>query len=103
MTLVISVLMNVGKIMFSFLKLTIDCIPMRLDVFNTEGHPFNVPAGSPNAVYGTGNMHTSEQPFKTVSGNLPLVSVIPGVPGLVFGHADLATKLLTRAVGGIIG
>ncbi|KAF8814729.1 alpha-mannosidase 1 [Phlegmacium glaucopus] len=69
-------------------------------VFNTEAHPFKVPASSPGTAYGTGSIISSLLPFKTVPGNLPLVSAIPGIPGLVFGLADIATNVLTKVVGG---
>ena len=56
---------------------------MRLDVFNTEAHPFKVPPAL--STYGTGNPTTPSWPFTTVPGALPSVSAMPSVPGLVFG------------------
>ncbi|KAF8155651.1 alpha-mannosidase 1 [Crassisporium funariophilum] len=59
-------------------------------VFNTEAHPFKLqqPA-SEDTKYGTGTIRPSTVPFKTVPGNLPLVSAIPAVPGLIFGLGNI--------------
>jgi hypothetical protein len=65
-----------------------------LDVFNTEAHPFKVAPGSPDITYGSGSPVIPLQPFTTVPGDLPAVSVIAAAPGLVFGPSGISAKFL---------
>ena len=49
---------------------------MRLDVFNTEAHPFKAPPTPPDETYGTGTINAAQVPFTTVAGTPPAVSSI---------------------------
>lgn len=69
---------------------------MWLDVFNTECHPFKAAPASGDKTYGTGSTTTSNSPFSPVQGNLPSVSAINGVPGLVFGPLATILSIVTR-------
>ena len=70
---------------------------MWLDVFNTECHPFK--AAPASSAYGTGSTVTSNAPFTPVQGELPSVSAINGLPGLVFGPKSIISAVLGAIVG----
>ncbi|KAH6917982.1 alpha-mannosidase 1 [Coprinopsis sp. MPI-PUGE-AT-0042] len=56
-------------------------------VFNTEAHPFRVPAASPSTTYGSGRFYDSAKPFVASKGALPQFSQLPkaisSISGLV--------------------
>jgi hypothetical protein len=53
-----------------------------LDVFNTEAHPFKVPAVPTDHKFGTGTIRQQAKPSQTASGDLPDVSKIPQASSL---------------------
>ena len=70
-----------------------------LDVFNTEAHPFKAAPASPDTNYGSGNNIGSYPPFTPIEGDLPAVSAIPGLPGLVFGPQGIISTILGLITG----
>ena len=74
---------------------------MLLDVFNTEGHPLKAAPASADTTFGTGSTITSNRPFTTVQGNLPSVSAINRLPGLVLGpqRRGIVSKILGIITG----
>ena len=57
------------------------------DVFNTEAHPYVAPSAKRR--YGSGKLvATSNQPFKTNPGELPLVSPAAKIPATRPGDAQ---------------
>lgn len=63
------------------LILLILILPIILDVFNTEAHPFRVPPAPEDGTYGTGTILDPKQSasFVPMSGPLPAVSPIPNL------------------------
>lgn len=72
---------------------------MWLDVFNTECHPLKAAPASSDGTLGTGSTTTSNAPFTPVQGNLPSVSAIDSIPGLVFGPKSIISTVLDAIVG----
>jgi len=54
----------------------------RLDVFNTEAHPFKAPAASEIPDWTGSPTPVADSPFIPIAGQLPKVSAIPGLPDL---------------------
>jgi hypothetical protein len=67
---------------------------MMLDVFNTEAHPFKIPTVQPGQTFGTGQLRQQAKPSKTVPGDLPQVSRVPGAP-LLPGLIALVGNILS--------
>lgn len=70
-----------------------------LDVLNTECHPFKAAPASCDTVYGSGSTVNQFLPFSPVEGELPAVSALPSLPGLVFGPQGILAKLSVGIIG----
>jgi len=81
-----------------YLYLTFDD-PSHIDldeyVFNTEAHPFKVPAVPADHKFGTGRLRQQAQPSQTASGDLPDVSKVPQASSL--GLFEVAAYILSSS------